>query len=245
MNPVTAERLAKGQWQEEAKRQVGYAAADLIEDGMKVGLGTGSTADYFVDRLGERVAGGLRVIGVPTSIRTAERAQSVGIALSSLDEAGRLDLVVDGADEVDGDLRLIKGAGGALLREKIVAAAADEMVVIADRSKIVDTLGAFPLPIEINPFGAGTTVRAIEKTAANLGLTGSLEMRKTKAGAAYVTDGQHYIVDGHFHAITDAERVSAALTATIGVVEHGLFLNMASKVYVGDPHGLSILERPG
>lgn len=229
--------------QNKAKQQAAVAAADLIEAGMKVGLGTGSTADYFVDRLGERVAGGLAIVGVPTSVRTAERAKARGIPLASLDELGRLDLVVDGADEVDGDLRLIKGAGGALLREKIVAAASDDMLVIADPSKIVQTLGAFPLPIEISPFGAASILRAIEKTAAQLGLTGALVMRQTKADALYVTDGQHYIVDGHFHAITDAERLSAALKAIVGVVDHGLFLNMASTVYVGDPAGLRILQR--
>lgn len=229
--------------QHEQKRQVAIAAADTIEEGMKVGLGTGSTADLFVDRLGERVAAGLKILGVPTSERTAMRAKSHNIPLATLDESGPLDVVVDGADEIDPDFRLIKGAGGALLREKIVACAAPAMVVIADASKLVPQLGAFPLPIEVNPFASGTTLKAIERAASSVNLSGDLKFRQNDDETLYVTDGQHYIVDGHFNAIPDPEALAAALDATVGVVEHGLFLNMASTVYVSGDGGVRRLDR--
>src|SRR4051812_11153650 len=159
---------------DELKRQAAAGALEHVRDGMKLGLGTGSTAKHFVELLGERVAGGLKVIGVPTSEATRADAQRCGVPLTTLDEVDRLDLTVDGADEVDPALNLIKGGGGALLREKIVAAASDRMIVIADDSKWVPTLGRFPLPVEVIPFGLSATRRAIADVFAKCGLSGEM-----------------------------------------------------------------------
>jgi len=204
---------------------------------MRLGIGTGSTAEEFVRLLAVEVAGGLNVVGVPTSERTAALCHDLGIALSTLDETPELDLTIDGADEFDPQLRLVKGGGGALLREKIVAAASASMVVIADASKEVPMLGRFPLPIEINPFGRRATEIAIARMAAMLGLDGPLTLRMT-AGEAFVTDGGHYIVDASFGRIPDPEALSAGLYAIPGVVEHGLFIGMADEVVVADADGV-------
>src|SRR5246127_158376 len=174
---------------EALKRQAAARALEAVTDGMKLGLGTGSTARHFVDLLGEKVRAGMRVVGVPTSEATRIQAGQCGIALTTLDEVDRLDLTVDGADEVDPHLNLIKGGGGALLREKIVAAASDRMIVIADESKWVDTLGRFPLPIEVIPFGLAATRRGITDVLAAHSIAGRLSMRTGRDGRTFVTDG--------------------------------------------------------
>ncbi len=225
----------------EMKVKAAAAALAHVEDGMKLGIGTGSTAEEFVRLLAEKVHGGLRVQGVPTSERTARLCLELGISLKSLDELPELDLTIDGADELDGNLTLIKGGGGALLREKIVAAASERVIVIADESKLVDTLGAFPLPIEINAFGQMATRISIEKAAARLGLGGSLSMRKT-GDELFTTDGGHHIVDASFGRIPDAEALSAELHSIPGVVEHGLFIHMASLAIIAGPAGARTLQ---
>src|SRR5262249_32404720 len=174
---------------DELKRQAAARALEEVREGMKLGLGTGSTAKHFVDLLGERVRAGLRVVGVPTSEATRAQAERCGIALTTLDDVDSLDLTVDGADECDGALNLIKGGGGALLREKIVAASSDRMIVIADETKWVDTLGRFPLPVEVIPFGLAATQRGIAKAFAQAGVSGQMAVRKAKDGHVFVTDG--------------------------------------------------------
>jgi ribose 5-phosphate isomerase A len=225
----------------EMKVKAAEAALAYVEDGMRLGIGTGSTAEEFVRLLAEKVHGGLRVQGVPTSERTARLCLELGVSLKSLDELPELDLTIDGADEVDGDLTLIKGGGGALLREKIVAAASQRVIVIADESKVVETLGAFPLPIEINSFGQISTRIAIEKAAARLGLSGSLSVRKSGEDI-FMTDGGHYILDASFGRIPDAEALSAELNLIPGVVEHGLFIHMASLAIIAGPAGARTLK---
>jgi ribose 5-phosphate isomerase A len=220
------------------KREAAERAAALVRDGMRVGLGTGSTAAHFVALLGERVRGGLKVVGVPTSEATRVQAEREGIPLTTLDDEPGLDLTVDGADELDGDLRLIKGGGGALLREKIVAAASRRMIVIADGSKRVDTLGRFPLPIEVVPFGLGATLRAVEAAAAALGARGAFELRRSRPGEPLVTDGGHHIVDAHLGRIDRPEALATALNAIPGVVEHGLFLSLATGAVLATEKGL-------
>src|SRR6201999_1477917 len=180
---------------DELKRQAAARALEFVQDGMKLGLGTGSTAKHFVELFGERVGAGLKGVGVPTSEVTRADAERCGIALTTLDDIDRLDLTVDGADEIDPNLNVIKGGGGALLREKIVAAASDRMIVIADDSKWVETLGRFPLPIEVIPFGLAATRRAISGAFAETGVSGAMVVRKTRDGHVFVTDGGHWIVD--------------------------------------------------
>lgn len=209
------------------RRAAALRALDLIESGMRLGLGTGSTAAAFVDLLAERVRGGLDVVGVPTSEATRIRAQAGGVRLSTLDETPELDLTIDGADEVDDRLRLIKGGGAALLREKIVACASRRMVVIADGAKRVATLGAFPLPIEVNAFGLKATHRAVEAAVAAAGCAGPVRLRMASDGRPLVTDGGHHILDARLGAIPDPDALGAALWAVPGVVEHGLFLGIA------------------
>jgi len=226
----------------ELKIKAAAAAFEFVKDGMKLGIGTGSTADEFIRILGEHVGKGLKVIGVPTSERSAALCREVGVPLTTLDETPELDLTVDGADETDHNLDLIKGGGGALLREKIVAAASADMVVIADDSKLVDTLGAFPLPIEVNPFGLGATRRAVEKCTGALGLSGAIDLREAN-GKPYLTDGGHYILDASFGRIPDAEALSSALLEIPGVVQHGLFIGLASTVVLAGEGGITLLRR--
>jgi ribose 5-phosphate isomerase A len=210
------------------RRAAAARALDLVKPGMRLGLGTGSTAAAFVDLLGERVRGGLDVVGVPTSEATRRQAEGCGIRLATLDDLPELDLTIDGADEVDDRLRLIKGGGAALLREKIVACASRHMVVIADAAKHVTTLGAFPLPIEVNLFGLKATHRAVEAALARTGCTGPVTLRRQGDGTPVMTDGGHAILDAKLGAIPDADALGAALWAVPGVVEHGLFLGIAS-----------------
>lgn len=225
----------------EMKIKAAAAALAHVEDGMRLGIGTGSTAEEFVRLLAEKVAGGLKVEGVPTSERTARLCLELGVPLKSLDELPQLDLTIDGADEVDGQLRLIKGGGGALLREKIVAAASEKMIVIADESKVVDTLGRFPLPIEINPFGQVSTRIAVEKVAERLGLTGAMTLRESGDGL-FTTDGGHLILDASFGRIPDAEALAVALNTIPGVVEHGLFINLATLAIIAGPAGARVID---
>jgi ribose 5-phosphate isomerase A len=228
---------------EALKRQAAARALEEVRDGMKLGLGTGSTAKHFVDLLGERVRAGLRVVGVPTSEATRAQAEQCGIALTSLDDIDRLDLTVDGADEIDHALNLIKGGGGALLREKIVAAASDRMIVIADESKWVEVLGRFPLPVEVIPFGLAATQRALAEAFAEGGVSGQMVLRKGKDGHVFVTDGGHWIVDAHLGRIGNVPRLADLLVAIPGVVEHGLFTNMASAAVLAGGQGIRVIER--
>jgi ribose 5-phosphate isomerase A len=228
---------------DELKRQAASRALEFVTSGMRIGLGTGSTAKHFVELLGARVQNGLDVVGVPTSEATRADALRCGIQLTTLDEVDRLDLTVDGADEIDPHLNLIKGGGGALLREKIVAAASDRMIVIADDSKWVEALGRFPLPIEVIPFGLGATRRAIGKAFAECGISGQIALRNGRDGHVFVTDGGHWIVDAHLGRIADAPRLAQSLGSIPGVVEHGLFIGLASMAMLAGPQGIRIVER--
>ena len=225
------------------KREAAARAVEFVQPGMRLGLGTGSTAKHFVALLGERVRAGLKVVGVPTSEATRADAERWGIALTSLDEIDRLDLTVDGADEIDPQLNLIKGGGGALLREKIVAAASDRMIVIADESKWVAALGRFPLPIEVIPFGLAATRHAIVQAFAECAVSGQMAVRKARDGHVFVTDGGHWIVDAHLGRIEDAPRLAGLLGAIPGVVEHGLFIGLASTAILAGAQGIRVVER--
>src|ERR1700710_1037350 len=226
---------------DELKRQAAGRALDYVRDGMKLGLGSGSTAKHFVELLGERVRSGLKVVGVPTSETTRADAERCGVALTTLDEIDRLDLTVDGADEIDPSLNVIKGGGGALLREKIVAAASDRMIVIADDSKWVDTLGRFPLPIEVVSFGISATQRAMEHAFAQSGLSGQMALRKGRDGHAFVTDGGHWIIDAHLGLIPDPSRLAGLLTSIPGVVEDGVFIGLASMALLASAQGIRVV----
>jgi ribose 5-phosphate isomerase A len=229
---------------EDLKRLAAARALEQVTDGMKLGLGTGSTAKHFVELLGERVKTGLRVIGVPTSEATRVIAERSGVPLTTLDEIDHLDLTVDGADEVDPALNVIKGGGGALLREKIVAAASDRMIVIADESKWVPVLGRFPLPIEVIPFGLGATRHAIERVFATCGISGPMEIRRGSDGHVFVTDGGHWILDAKLGQIADAPALAAGLSGIPGVVEHGLFIGLVSTTVLAGANGIRVIERP-
>ncbi|MEM7670047.1 MAG: ribose-5-phosphate isomerase RpiA [Pseudomonadota bacterium] len=216
-----------------AKRAAAIGALAHVENGMTLGLGTGSTAAFMVDELGRRVTEGLNVVGVPTSSRTAEQAAGLGIALTTLDAAGRLDLTIDGADEFDPRLNLIKGAGGALLQEKIVASASDRMIVISDASKEVATLGGFPLSVEIVRFGWETTVGHVARLLRTVEVDGRETKRRMAGDQPFVTDEGHFILDCHLVRIGDPPALDRALNALPGVVETGLFCGIASEVIVG------------
>jgi ribose 5-phosphate isomerase A len=223
------------------KIKAAEAALSYVEGGMRLGIGTGSTAEEFVRLLAEKVADGLDIEGVPTSERTARLCVELGVPLKSLDELPELDLTIDGADEVDPALRLTKGAGGALLREKIVASSSARMIVIADESKVVETLGAFALPIEVNIFGLVSTRLQVERAASRLGLTGALNLRQS-GGSNFVTDGGHLILDASFGRIPDADALATELNSIPGVVEHGLFINMATLAIIAGPAGARTLQ---
>ncbi len=226
---------------DEFKAAAARAAISELQPGMRLGLGTGSTAKHFVDFVGAEVKRGLDLICVPTSEATATQARGLGIRLTTLDETPELDLTVDGADEVGPGLALIKGAGGALLREKIVAAASKRMVVIADTSKKVDLLGRFPLPIEVEPFGAASTLKAIWKVVHRFGGEGPVGFRM-RGGERYLTDGRHLIVDASFGRIPDPEALSNALLEIAGVVQHGLFIGLCRRAYIAGPGGIEVLD---
>jgi ribose 5-phosphate isomerase A len=232
------------------KRQAAALAVEWVRPGMRVGLGTGSTAKHFVELLAERVRGGLDVIGVPTSEATRADAMRLGVPLTTIDETSELDLTVDGADEIAPDLTLIKGGGGALLREKIVAAASARMVVIADHSKWVPTLGRFPLPVEVVPFGLAATARAVGAAARAAGSPGEVVLRRTTKGHSsteghvFVTDGGHWILDARLGRIADPKALACRLASIPGVVEHGLFIGMAQAAILAGPDGVRVVERP-
>ena len=230
-----AATVSTDEWKKAAARE----AAQLVEDGMVVGLGTGSTAAFLVSVLGERVRQGLNIVGIPTSERTRLQALEEGIPLATFADHQEIDLTIDGADEiVRGTLDLIKGAGGALLREKIVACASKRMVVISDSSKLVDRLGSvFAVPVEIVPFGWEATASRLRDLARDL------RLRLGSDGAPYVTDGGHYIVDCHFGPIGDPKSLERDLTTTVGVVETGLFIGIASEALVADAGGVHRLKR--
>lgn len=217
---------------ENEKRIAAQAAADLVENGMVVGLGSGSTSLMFVRLLGERVKNGLKIKGIPTSEETAEVAKEVGIELISLEDEVHPDLDIDGADEVDGSLNMIKGGGGKLLREKIVAFAAKEVIIMVDSTKLVDKLGKFKVPVEIVPFSQSIVEVAIEDVG------GKPVLRKTKDGSTYITDEKNFILDCDFGLIADAESLARNLSNIPGVVEHGLFINLADLILVGEKDGV-------
>jgi ribose 5-phosphate isomerase A len=225
------------------KQQAAERALTLVENGMTLGLGTGSTAARFVDLVGQKIKDGLRLRCVPTSEATRAHAERLGIPLITLDQHPFLDLTVDGADEIDPDLRLIKGGGGALLMEKIVATASGRMVVIADASKRVAKLGRFPLPVEVVRFGLGATRNMIEVLAADAGCTGDIRQRMRPDGQPFVTDSGHFILDCAFGRIEDPEALDEALKLIPGVVENGLFLGIADAAIVAGPGGVVMLER--
>jgi ribose 5-phosphate isomerase A len=229
---------------EAQKRAAAARALDFVHDGMRLGLGTGSTAKHFVELLGERVRGGLEVVAVPTSEATRAQAAAAGINVTTLDEMAELDLTIDGADEIAPDLTLIKGGGGALLREKIVAAASARMIVIADESKWVSMLGRFPLPVEIAPFGATATQRAVEAAIAEVGCPGPVVLRKAQSGQAFVTDGGHWILDAQLQRIADPAALASRLCKVPGVMEHGLFIGLARTAIVAGSDGVRIVDRP-
>lgn len=226
------------------KKIAARAAADLVKHEMTLGLGTGSTAAHFIAALGEKVRAGLIVSAVPTSEDTAKKAAAAGIELVDPDEATIIDLAVDGTDEVDGRKQLIKGGGGALLREKIVANAARKFIVIADASKRVAELGAFPLPVEIDRFAYALTVRAVRETLEDLGFTiPDVRLRASPAGPAFISDGGNYILDCRLKRIGNAAAVDSALTALPGVIETGLFIGVADEVILAGPQGVERIGR--
>lgn len=225
--------MAKDQEKEAAAR----ASLRFVEDGQVVGLGTGSTAAHFIQLLGERVKDGLRVRGIATSVRSEAMAKSLGIPLTNFDESPEIAVTVDGADEVDTQLRLIKGGGGALLREKIVASATRKLVIVADASKRVARLGRFPLPVEVIKFARPVVSRRIAALGADV------RLRTNADGKPYLTDENNYILDCHFGEIADAEGLARELSDMPGVVEHGLFIGMASIVLVAGEGGVVELRR--
>ncbi len=222
------------------KQRAAERALDYVTSGMRLGLGTGSTAAKFVDVLGAKVADGLDVLCVPTSEATHKQAAGLGIPLTTLEQTPELDLTVDGADELDSDLRLIKGGGGALTREKIVAAASSRMVVIADDSKLVQRLGAFPLPVEIVAFGWQATLNKVRALANAHGCKGEIGLRGSEA-SPFVTDGGNYILDCAFGAIAEPDELAVALSVLPGVVEHGLFIGIASTAIIAGADGVETI----
>ena len=229
---------------EALKRAAAVRAVEEIRSGMVVGLGSGSTAELAVEALGLRVESGLAIVGVPTSERTRALAAKFRIPLEPPNDWPRIDLTIDGADQVErGTLSLIKGLGGALLREKIVASASDRMIVIADDTKWVDALGRFPLPVEVIPFGLAATQRAIAGAFAQSGVSGQMVLRKGRDGHVFVTDGGHWIIDAHLGRIEDAPRLAGLLNPIPGVVEHGLFIGLVSTAILAGAQGIRVVER--
>jgi ribose 5-phosphate isomerase A len=229
--------------QDSLKREAAARALDFVQHGMKLGLGTGSTAEAFLELLAPRVRGGLQVDCVATSERTAQMARTLGIPLGDLDTLAPLDLTVDGADEADRELNLIKGGGAALLREKIVAASSKAMVVIADESKLVAQLGKFALPVEVVAFGHGATAARIGTAASAIGYTDVPVTQRMKDGAAVKTDSSNFVYDCAFGAIRDAKALAAALSVVPGIVEHGLFVGIATTLVIAHPGEVEIIQR--
>ena len=230
---------------EQLKRAAAAGALEFVESGMKLGLGTGTTAEIFLELLGEKVRSGLTIIGAATSERTEARARSLGIACGTLDDLAPLDLDIDGADEADRIFNLIKGGGGALLREKIVAASSKRMIVIMDGSKLVDRLGRFPLPVEVTPFGHETSAARIREAAAQGGFHDIPVTLRQRDGKAFITDSGNLIYDCAFGAIRDAPALASLLGAVPGVVEHGLFVGLATTLIVAREAGLEVIGKQG
>jgi ribose 5-phosphate isomerase A len=226
------------------KRAAAARALEFVRPGMRLGLGSGTTAKHFVELLAERVRAGLEVIAVPTSEVTRDDAERLGVPLTTLDEMPELDLTVDGADEIAVDLSLIKGGGGALLHEKMVALASGRLVIIADETKWVPTLGRFPLPIEVVPFGLAATRRRLETAIASTGCAGPTLLRRAKNGHAFVTDSGHWILDAALERIADPRSLADRLDRITGVVEHGLFIGLAHVAVVAGSSGVRVIERP-
>jgi ribose 5-phosphate isomerase A len=225
--------------QDEEKRQVGVTAAGYVEDGMALGLGSGSTVFFFLEELGRRVRDGLRVTGIPTSERTAALARQFGIPLTTFDERQELDLAVDGADEVDPALNLVKGHGGALLREKIIAMAARRLVIVVDSTKISQALGSqMTLPVEVVPFACALAQHRLKALGAN-------PVLRVEQGQPFVTDNGNWIVDCGFAPMRDPAELETAINAIPGVMENGLFVGLASEVIVARSGGVDRLVRPG
>ncbi len=222
--------------EDDQKLAAAKAAVEYIQDGMVVGLGTGSTASKMVDLVGEKVSAGLDIVGVPTSEATAAQAKKLGINIVSLDDVSVIDLTIDGTDEVDPQMRLIKGGGGAHLREKIVASLSDQLIIIAEAKKMVPQLGAFKLPVEIIPFASGALLPRIEA----LGCMPTIRM---KDGQAFRTDENNLIIDCDFGKIEDVESLALTLSTMAGVVEHGLFLDLADIVLIGTENGVEKFDR--
>ncbi|MBL6853977.1 MAG: ribose-5-phosphate isomerase RpiA [Alphaproteobacteria bacterium] len=227
--------------QDRLKRAAAARALDYVTDGMKLGLGTGSTAEAFIDLLGPRVRGGLKLLCVPTSERTTTYARKLGLSLGNLDDLAPLDLTVDGADEADRELTLIKGAGGALLREKIVARASKRMVVIADESKLVARLGKFTLPVEVLEFGHKTTARHLSEAFTSLGYSNIPITLRQREGAIFKSDSGNVIYDCAMGAITSAAKLAAAISAIPGAVEHGLFIGIATTLLIAHPGEVEVI----
>ena len=226
---------------DEMKQKAAEKAMEYVQDGMKLGLGTGSTAAKFVDLVGKAVADGLNVVCVPTSEATRVQAAALNIPMA-LDEQPHLDLTVDGADELDDKLRLVKGGGGALLREKIVAVASDRMIVIADETKHVEMLGKFPLPVEVVQFGLKSTLELMQALSERIGCEGEIRQRMNADGTPFITDNGNFILDCHFDRIERPEALAGALTQVPGVVENGLFLSIASIAIIAGQEGITLLE---
>lgn len=224
------------------KRQAAEKALEFVDQGMRLGLGSGSTSLAFVELLAEKVRAGLDVLCVPTSESTRQHAERLGLRLVSLDDEPILDLVVDGADEIDAELRLIKGGGGALLREKIVACASERMLIIADHTKRVETLGKFPLAVEVAPFGHMATRHMMELLAGDAGCEGDIRLRAGDGGKPFRTDGGNYIYDCAFARIEDPEALEEALRLVPGVLENGLFLGLADAAIIAGPSGVEVLN---
>jgi ribose 5-phosphate isomerase A len=230
---------------DDLKRKAAAAALGLVKPGMMLGLGTGSTASCFLELLAARVKDGLKIVGVPTSEQTRLQAEALGIPLITLDEVEILDLTVDGADELDASLRLIKGGGGALLREKIVAYSSQQMAVIADAGKLVQQLGKFPLPVEVVPFGWTATRDAIESGNRDLSLAAVITRRLKADGHPFLTENGNFILDCAYGHIEDPQDVAALLEPIPGVVEHGLFLDLATMAFVAGPDGVQTFDLNG
>jgi ribose 5-phosphate isomerase A len=225
------------------KRAVAAKALDYVQDGMKLGLGSGSTAELFVELLAPRVRGGEKLLCVPTSERTAALARKLGLTLAALDDLAPLDLTVDGADEADRDLNLIKGGGGMLLREKIVAAASRRMIVIADESKLVPRLGKYPLPVEIVEFGHKSIAARLSGALDEAGYTRTALSLRQREGAVFKTDSGNVIYDIAFGSIQNAPKLASVISAVPGVVDHGLFIGIATTLLIAGPGEVEVINR--
>ena len=225
-----------------AKQNAAYAAMDYVEDGMTLGLGSGSTAEIFIELLGEKVAGGMKLRGVPTSEATERCARENGVPLIEPNHVERLDLCVDGADEVDPAFNLIKGGGACLLREKIIASNSARFVCIVDERKMVDALGAFALPVEVDPFGMTLTANQIFAALKATGVESPTQTVREKHGRPLITDGGHHIIDCACTEIPDPSKTAFALAGIPGVMEHGLFINIADVVIVGEADHARVME---